>query len=418
MIDIRETSNSASYTTSDSIYDHYKEDIHNVWGNKLITEFCNQRQMYLRPVFDSSVDLNIPTFSIDNTIKRLGQWDKSNQTISIALRLLRDYSWDAVVNILKHEMAHMVVDEIFIKQGVDDNGKSHGELFKKACDIMNVQEDRLVNLEELKNYQLPDKEKIVGKIKKLIALGESQHKEEAESAITKAHELMIKYNISLSEVPSDKRVFIGRPVGNIMTKVPTYVKTLVRIIKDYYFVNAIYMSKERKYAGERDAITRYVEFYGEPHNLDIAEYVFHFLLMEAEREWKIFKESDEYKHRLDGLENSDFYYNKNGNFIRNRPATYSKVAFMDGVFYGFKNKLKEREDSVLKQINLNQNTLPLFTYDVLLQEKYKAYYNPTSWSSGNSYTGGGFDKGKSVGGNITIRSGVTRGSYNKKMISA
>ena len=128
MIDVRETtsSNSTSNVTSDSIYEEYKEDIHETWGSKLVEEFNKQNRMYLSYNIKQLV---CPTFRIDDTQKRWGRWIPLDRTISISLRLLRDYSWDAVVQTLKHEMAHMIVDEIYAKQGLNDSDKSHGELF-------------------------------------------------------------------------------------------------------------------------------------------------------------------------------------------------------------------------------------------------------------------------------------------------
>jgi len=424
MIDVRETANTTANTISDSIYDQYKADIHDSWGKKLVNEFYTQRRLYIYKQFPDT-NISIPTFSIDDAAKRWGMWYPKTRTISISLRLLRDYSWDAVVLTLKHEMAHMIVDEILIKQGLDDSGKSHGELFKKACEIMGIDGKRLTSHQEKLNYSLPDKEKIVSRVRKLMALGESNHKEEAESAITKAHELMVKHNISLTEIPNEDRTFVGRPVGHSMKKVPTYIKTLTRLISNYYFVNAIYMTKARGYSGgRRDTIERYVEFYGEPHNLDVAEYVFHFLLMEGEKEWENFQKSEGYKNRLDTAETidkyDDDYFYRTGNCKQRKKATYSKVAFIDGVFSGFKDKLKTREETVLEQLDLEHNTLPIGVNDPLLQEKYNSHYNPRSWGSGGGYGGEGFGAGRSVGKSLTIRSGVTRGSGQgqRKLISA
>ena len=264
MIDVRESSKNVS----DSIYSNFEHTIHTIWGKKLLDEFGKQKRMYIDKHFPYNT-MSTPSFSIDNVSSRWGQWDSQKQTISIFLRLLRDYPWDSVIETLKHEMAHMIVSEIFEKtQNLSDQGHHHGELFKKACVIMNLEiKDKTSDKEKL-NYIAPNTEKIVSKIKKLMALGESNHKKEAELAITKAHELMVKYNISFKEIPKEDRIFLGRPVGDIMKKVPSYLTILTNLISEYYFVNAIFMLNRRG---------RYVELFGEPHNLDVAEYVYHFL---------------------------------------------------------------------------------------------------------------------------------------------
>ena len=92
-----------------------------------------------------------------------------------------------------------------------------------------------------------------------MALGESPHQSESEAAITKAHELMIKYNITIMDLPSEKRVHISRPVGEIYGKVPIYVKRLARIISNYYFVKYIFMTYKWSY-GKGPGTQRYIEF--------------------------------------------------------------------------------------------------------------------------------------------------------------
>ena len=62
---------------------------------------------------------------------------------------------------------------------------------------------------------------------------------ETKSAISKAYELMERYNINSIETERTERDFIVRPVGSRWKKVPTYVKILSRTVSDYYFVKHI-----------------------------------------------------------------------------------------------------------------------------------------------------------------------------------
>jgi hypothetical protein len=124
---------------------------------------------------------------------------------------------------------------------LDDNGHVHGELFNKAAQALGISGERCTSSEEKRNYELPEYDKMLGRVKKLLALGESNYEEESKSAISKAYALMAKYNISLKDVPDDNRTFVFRPIGKVWGRVPSYVHTLVRTVSRYYFVKAIYM---------------------------------------------------------------------------------------------------------------------------------------------------------------------------------
>ena len=106
-------------------------------------------------------------------------------------------------------MAHMVVDEIH-KLGGQVN--PHGEMFKKSCMALEIDDSRTASSDELSLLTLEENEKIVGKIHKLMALSGSPNQFEAEVALQKAHHLMTKYNIkAISEERQTE--YALRPVG-------------------------------------------------------------------------------------------------------------------------------------------------------------------------------------------------------------
>jgi len=396
---------------SDNEYNEFfKDDIEQVWAKKLVAEFDTQNRLHVWRHLHS--DLLEPTFAFTASTKNLGKWEYSIRTLSLSYELLRNYEWDAVVKVLKHEMAHMIVTDLW--KDISDKGMVHGHLFKKACKVMDVDSSRNQNVSELSSYELPKKDKMVSKIHKLFCLGESNHEAEAEAAIAKAHELMTRYNISMTDLPADKRLFVFRPVGGIYTKVPEYVKDIAGMVAIYYFVKHIYMMHDYNRSNySRTSIKRYIEFYGEPHNVDIAEYVFHFLILEGERQWKKFQKSDKYKKRFDYSED-DWDYNEYGR----RKGKYSKVAFLEGFCSGFKSTLMATHKKVKKEIDPT-NKLPILVNDPLLDEKYQKHYNPKNWNCGNGGSnGGGWGEGHSVGEGVRIRQGVTRGNSSVKMLTS
>lgn len=56
-------------------------------------------------------------------------------------------------------------------------------------------------------------EQVVEKIQKLLALANSDNENEAKLASKKAHELMIKYNLSASEVEMINKEYINKIVS-------------------------------------------------------------------------------------------------------------------------------------------------------------------------------------------------------------
>lgn len=381
---------------SDTRFDSFKNDVNSVWVKKLIREF--DKQNYL--VYEATkCHLEYPNFEINYDKNFWGTWNKSTKTITLSCNLFENFEWDAVVQTLKHEMAHMIVSEIW--KDISNNGNDHGELFKKACGVMNVSDQRSHSSFDKAGYRLPEKEKIVSKIHKLFSLGESNHKAEAELAVQKAHELMIKYNVESLNLLESQKLFVSRPVGNINAKIPTYIKSLASVVCDNYFVKHIYIP----YNG-----MRYIEMYGEPHNVDIAEYVFHFLIIEGERQWEEFKKSDEYINRHSSGQYTYKFDYETGEDIKRKKSTYSKMAFLEGFVSGFSKTLSQQQEKVIQNISA-ENKMPVTIDDPLLDEKYQKEYNPKSW---NTYSrrsgGGGFEHGSKRGSSVTIRQGVSRGS--------
>ncbi len=92
--------------------------------------------------------------------------------------------------------------------------------------------------------QVTEKQRIVERIKKLLALaGQECSLEEAQAAFLKARELMQKYNVTLSEVEVLQDGVTGCAVGVSTLKesyFPTWVKLLARAVANGFDVRVIY----------------------------------------------------------------------------------------------------------------------------------------------------------------------------------
>lgn len=359
-------------------FEAFQESINSVWGSKLCLEFfkCSERVKRIL-----GQPLETPIFRFNHSRTRLGTWNPTDKILTVSYYLLDNYEWDVVSYVVRHEIAHMIVSEIW--GDIGDNGRVHGELFAKACDVLEIPPDRVFDPQR----DFADKEKLVSRVQKLFALGESNFKEEADLAVKKAYELMAKHNISSMNLAELERRFIARPVGETYLRVPYYVKRLAGLVKKNYFVECILSHHQvnGKYYS-------YVEFFGEPHNVDVAEYVYHFLLLEGERQWEAFRKQVNSRH-------------------------YTKAAFLEGFYAGFSESLRQERESVMSVVD-PENTLPIGTQDPLLKEKYRNHYPSMQTSRSKSTTTkrgkmAGFERGK----NVRVRQGVSTSPTNSALLT-
>ena len=104
----------------------------------------------------------------------------------------------------------------------------HGPKFLRACNLLRANPKASGNyrpLHERISHELPGPEdKIMLRVKKLMALAESQNQHEAELAMAKAHEFIAKYNIDLLAHNEDRNfisVLLASPLCVISVKIIT-----------------------------------------------------------------------------------------------------------------------------------------------------------------------------------------------------
>ena len=368
----------------------FDSDIEQVWLYKL-----NKESYKIKGEIERKLNCYVkdPLLSLSDMTSLWGQWCPSERTIKISLRLLRNYEWGAVNHVLRHEYAHLVVDEVF---KMDINGVSHGEAFKKACDALGVDSKRCVSHEYLSSYKTSETDGVIDKVRKLLTKGncESLSKAEADLFLNKAREIMIRHNVDMSNVCGSDRFWITRPVGPLYKKVPSYISTLRNIVDNYYFVRTI-----QTYAHVRDGShscsRRFIEMFGEKHNVELAEYIYHALLANAELLWKDFANEKKAK----------------GESIR---GVYHKNNFISGVLHGYETQLNSNEEKVDKAM---QSLIHI--NDPLLEELFKKQY-PNMKNSGcyYSHSCGGYSSGYEKGKIMRIGRGVGVGSKNGRLLTA
>ena len=99
-----------------------------LWTKQLYREYTNILHWYDLTQAMAPVALAIAP------ITNYGEWRPATRTIVMADHLIRDYPWNVVLEVLKHEMAHQYVHEVLGHQAE----RPHGERFQEACHRLGV----------------------------------------------------------------------------------------------------------------------------------------------------------------------------------------------------------------------------------------------------------------------------------------
>ena len=253
-----------------------------------------------------------PLFALEDAWSRWGRWRADRREIALSRRLVTDHPWDAVREVLHHEMAHQLAQEVL----GGHKEPPHGPIFRRACRLLRANPEasgRCPTLyERLADTDNGTGDRTLRRIGKLMALAKSGNRHEAEAAMVKARQLMARHHIE--QIPQNTAsdfisVFVGRPALRHFRE----FYHLAPIVTDFYFVQGIWVSA---YVLERGKMGRVLEISGTRTNVTIASYVHDFVVQFIDRGW------DDY-NRGRGL---------------NR---YRKTDFAVGILQGFRTKLEE-----------------------------------------------------------------------------
>jgi hypothetical protein len=252
---------------------------------------------------------------ISDSALRLGQWDSARRRIEMSRSLLVTEPWGAVLEVLKHEMAHQYVHEILGRT----EEPAHGPAFREVCAKLGI-DARAAGLPA----RAPEAEggrerhvKVLERIAQLLALAQSSNVHEAQAATSLAHKLMLKYNVESAALGA-RGGYEFRHLGTPSGRIGESERLLSIILGQHFFVEVIWVPVYRPLEKKRGHV---LEICGTPPNLEMASYVHAFLTRSAENLW------DDHK-RAHGIK-------------RNR----DRRTYLAGVMDGFREKL----DSETKQ---------------------------------------------------------------------
>jgi hypothetical protein len=265
----------------------------------------------LRPSERNGLDQ--PLFAIRNLKGRWGTWSSERREICLSTDLVHNHSWDAVLEVLLHEMAHQYAEEV-LRGGTEP---PHGESFRRACRLLraNPKASGQYTLldRKLANQDPREEDGIPGRVRKLMALAQSANRFEAEAAMDKAHELMRKHQVDLITGP-DHRDFVSAFVGEPALRHFREHYHLANLLQEFYFVYGVWVPA---YVLEKSRMGTVLEITGRIQNVKMARYVHGFVMRFIEDRWK--------------------------DYTRQRRLNrYRKTDFAVGILEGFRKRIEER----------------------------------------------------------------------------
>jgi hypothetical protein len=220
--------------------------------------------------------LRRPVLTLSSSTSRLGCWIRATRTLELARGLVLDRPWLEVIAVLQHEMAHQYVDEVL---RVEDE-TAHGATFRQVCARLGV-DGRAAGAPQAAAGDGAEIDRVLQRVRKLLALAASANQHEAQSAMQRAHELILRHNVSAAA--AEARDFETRQVGDPSRRGTAVEAAVVVLLTECFFVEAIRVPVYLPRAGKRGAV---YELAGTPSNLDLAVHVYHFLLATADRLWQ------------------------------------------------------------------------------------------------------------------------------------
>jgi len=329
--------------------------------------------------------MRIPLFSLRDMTGRLGYWSCERREISLSRDLVLNHSWDAVCEVLLHEMAHQFAEEVLGAHGEPP----HGPTFLKACDLLRANpraSGKYRPLHERIAHELPSQEdKIMLRVKKLMALAESKNQHEAELAMAKAHELIGKHNLDLM-ARKEKRDFVSFFVGKPALRRFREDYHLAGLLQDFYFIYGLWVPA---YVLDKGKMGRVLEISGTLHNTRIACYVHDFVQHFISSQWR--------------------EYNQDKGLNR-----YRKTDFAVGIIEGFRSKLEGKDDGENRAVH--ERGLIKLQDPLLLEYAAHRYPHTASFRRGvSSQDDNILGDGMMVGKKMVISQGITERVIRRRL---
>lgn len=221
--------------------------------------------------------LTHPVLVLSDSTRRLGQWNRATRTLELSRALLLARPWPEVISVLEHELAHQYVDEVLKATGE----AAHGPTFQRVCAERGI-DARAAGVPIASDAPSPESERALDRIRKLLALAGSPNQHEAEMAMRRAHELMLRHNIEEARAKQE-RSYEVRLLGDPHKRGTRVEAEIAGLLSESFFVKVIRVPIYLPLAGKSGQV---YEIAGTHANVEMAAHVYAFLLATAERLWR------------------------------------------------------------------------------------------------------------------------------------
>jgi hypothetical protein len=212
--------------------------------------------------------LKAPTFQLSDTGKNLASWNAETRTITLARSLVHGQPWGVVTEVLRHEIAHQYTSEVLC---VTDES-AHGPAFREVCQRFGI-DATAAGMPEAN----ADEARVHRRVEKLLALAGSSNRNEAEAAMAEARRQMLIHNLQAPPTHYAWR-HLGAPCG----RTHAWRRLISGLLRDHFFVETLWV---RVYCVAVDRWLPTLEVCGTPGNVEMAAWVYDWLVGQAERLW-------------------------------------------------------------------------------------------------------------------------------------
>jgi hypothetical protein len=357
--------------TIKSFITRVREDVREIVNNEMNLKMDRSRVFY-KGIF---YPLNIVVFE-DNS--RLGYFDSRTYELGLSKKLMYQAKESVLKNIIRHELAHFVA---FIIHGPHI---MHGEEFKNICRSFGWDQEveRAYGNVALENDKIEGDlktEKLLERLKKLLALSSSDNPHERELATLKANQLLLEHNLDMTrQAHQDDEIVYVKRVLEASRKQTKHV-AIYEILKTF-FVSPVFNHGRGIF---------YLEVIGDKTSVELAEYVAHFLDVELDNMWKDAKK-------------------KNPTF----KSLVAKNSFFRGVSKGYVEKIESQKKK-------SAQSFELALIEKNLAAQLKTVYSRIGHSSlgGGTHHHGANAAGIESGRNLSIKPGIKNKSSKTFLLS-
>jgi len=230
-----------------------------------------------------------------------------------------------------------------------------------------------------------EQERIVERIRKLLALATSSNQAEAEAAAGKAQALLQQYNLERAQVEhaAEAKPLYLRQVVSIGSR-QRWRRTLMDVLADAHFCKALYTP----------GLPR-MDLIGESHNLEVVEYLYTYLVTQLER-----MATAAYRQSRSAL-----------------AAVTWKDAFYLGAVAGLYQRLRQQQEAFAH--SSEQTRALVVVKDTALQEAVQTYYPHVRKAPAKRLrSADGWSQGVQAGQAVSLQPGVQPPGVARKRLAS